>query len=142
MMFSSNQVLEVSGNLHFTGGLESALEFALKYSGHDKDLTQAEIDRGCKLVYQITESGKYCIGWGFENVPNGWSEYPFKFDINIVSSIIRQHLAAFPVESDDWDGSYMQGFLMKACKEWGNDDIVNSGYCIVYFEPFTCYYSK
>ena len=74
MMFSSNQILEVSGSLSNQNELESALEFALKYSGYDKNMSQEEIDRGCKLLYQITEDGKYWIGWGFEDVPDVWNE--------------------------------------------------------------------
>ena len=87
MMFSSNQILEVSGNLSDQNELEIALEFALKYSGYAKNMKQDEIDRGCKLLYQITEDGKYCIGWGFEKNPEGWIEYPFRFDIDIECGI-------------------------------------------------------
>lgn len=72
MMFSSNQILEVSGCLSHHNELEAALEFALKYSGEAKNMTQKEIDRGCKLLYQITKDGKYCIGWGFEDVNRSW----------------------------------------------------------------------
>ena len=117
-MFSSNQILEVSGNLSDQNELEIALEFALKYSGYAKNMKQDEIDRGCKLLYQITEDGKYCIGWGFEKNPEGWIEYPFRFDIDIVSRIIRQHLESFPVEKDIWDGSYQKGFIMKCIEEY------------------------
>jgi len=139
MMFSTNQILEVSGDLYHSGQLESALEFALKYSGHDKNMLQSEIDRGCKLLYQITEDGKYCIGWGFKNVPSGWLEYPFKFDIAIVSSIIRQHLENFPAEHGIWDGSYDKGFIMTARDR---DGVKSSFYCIVSFKPYTCFYAK
>ena len=71
MMFASNQIFEVSGCLSYSAELEAALEFALKYSDHYKNMQQSEIDRGCKLLYQITKEGKYCIGWGFEDVPSG-----------------------------------------------------------------------
>ena len=142
MMFSSNQVLQISGCLEHKNELEEALAFALKFSGYDKDLTQEEIDRGCKLLYQITEDGKYCIGWGFKEVPEGWKEYPFKFDINIVSQIIRQHLEATPVQEKEWDGIYSQGFVMKCVDDDENYSIENSFYGIVYFEPYTCFYSK
>lgn len=81
-MFSSNQILEVSGSLSNEHELENALEFALKCSGNYKNMEKSEIDRGCKLLYQITEDGKYCIGWGFKDVPDGWIEYPFRFDID------------------------------------------------------------
>ena len=146
MMFSSNQVLEVSGSLAHPNELESALEFALKFSGNAKNMTQKEIDRGCKLLYQITEDGKYCIGWGFKDVPKGWLEYPFRFDIDIVSRIIRQHLESFPIERGSWDGTYDNGFVMKCIgeNEWDTKKtgIKNPFYCIVYFKPYTCFYAK
>ena len=52
-------------------------------------MQQTEIDRGCKLLYQITEDGKYCIGWGYRNVPEGWLEYPSKKDLlcNVLMNI-------------------------------------------------------
>lgn len=144
-MFASNQVLEVSGCLSLSGELEAALEFALKYSGEDKNMLQSEIDRGCKLVYQITKDGRYCIGWGFESIPSGWSEYPFKFDIASVSKIIQQHLENYPVKEDIWAGAYEKGFIMKCIDESlasENDGIKNPFYGIVYFKPYTCFYSK
>lgn len=145
MMFSSNQILEVSGSLSNHGELENALEFALKYSGYSKNMRKEEIDRGCKLLYQITEDGKYCIGWGFESIPKHWTEYPFKFDIDIVSRIIRQHLESFPIEKDVWDGAYAKGFIMKCVDEYTSTEktgIKNPFYGIVYFEPYTCFYAK
>lgn len=144
-MFSSNQVLEISGSLSDSNELEAALEFALKYSGEDNNLSQEEIDRGCKLVYQITEDGRYCIGWGFEDVPKGWTEYPFKFDVAIVSIVIRKHLETFPIERKIFDGAYEKGFIMKCIDESlasENDGIKSPFYGIVYFKPYTCFYSK
>lgn len=144
-MFSSNQVLEISGSLHHRNELESALEFALKYSGEEKNMTQEEIDRGCKLLYQITEDGKYCIGWGFKDVPQGWLEYPFKFDIDIVSRIICQHLETQVVKRDIWCDTYDKGFIMKCideCMAPEDNGIKSPFYGIVYFEPYTCFYSK
>ncbi len=144
-MFSSNQVFEVSGCLSMRNELEMALEFALNYSGEAKNMKQEEIDRGCKLLYQITEDGKYCIGWGFEEVPEGWFEYPFRFDVEIVSKIIRQHLETFPVKRGEWDGSYEKGFVMKiihSAYNYNKEGIKNHFYGIVYFEPYTCFYAK
>ena len=54
-MFSSNQVLSYSGTFN---ELQLALEFALKASGQDKNMNEAERKRGCKLVYQISKTGK------------------------------------------------------------------------------------
>ena len=144
-MFSSNQILEVSGSLSNEHELENALEFALKCSGNYKNMEQAEINRGCKLLYQITEEGKYCIGWGFENVPNGWHEYPFIFDVDIVSKIIRQYLEKSPLLIGNGDGSYEKGFVMKCIETSMSSEknrIKNPFYGIVYFMPYTCFYHK
>ena len=145
-IFSSNQVLQISGDFD---QLKNALDFALKYSGENKNMLPEEIKRGCRLTYQITKNNKYCIGWAFlnrpnEKLPNGWSEYPFKFDVEIVSKIIIQYLNDFPIEKDIWDGGYKKGFLMKVIPETFSDadDIKNAFYGIVSFEPFTCFYSK
>lgn len=144
-MFSSNQILTISGALN-SNELEIALEFALTYSGDYKNMTQEEIDRGCKLVYQITKDGKYCIGWGFETVPKGWSEYSFKFDIATVSSTIRQYLENFPINKKFLgSGLYEKGFIMKTIETCFNDEaygIKSPFYCIVYFESFSCFYAK
>ncbi len=144
-MFSSNQVLEVSGSLLHENEIESALEFALKYSGEEKNMQPKEIKRGCKLLYQITKDGKYCIGWGFESIPEGWLEYPFKFDIGIVSRIIRKHIYDFPLEVGNLDGNYEKGFIMQCinkCMSAEKDGIKSPDYGIVYFKPYTCFYSK
>ena len=136
-MFSSNQILEISGSLSNRNELEEVLEFALKYSGMNQGVSN--------LLYQITEDGKYCIGWRADYVPKGWLEYPFKFDINIVSQIIRQHLESFPVQKVLCGGSYEKGFIMKCIGEWmcsEKDGIKNPFYGIIYFKPYTCFYSK
>ena len=146
-MFSSNQILEVSGNLSHIDELETALDFALKYSGYAEYMKKEKSDRGCKLLYQITKDGKYCIGWGNENVPKGWNEYPFRFEIDIVSRIIRQHLESFSIskEANYYEGSCDKGFVMKCIEEYMGseiDGIKNPFYGIVYFKPYTCFYSK
>jgi len=140
MMFSSNQVFEISGSMD---QLQAALQFALDYSGHAKDMTQREIARGCKLVYQIAKDGKYCIGWSFNGAANGWKEYPFDFDVNIVAPIIAQHLGKLetPDNGYEWaDGGESDGFLMKVVSY--EDKIENPFYGIVSFEKFNCFYAK
>lgn len=144
-MFSSNQIFEISGSLSHCNELEMALEFALEYSDEVKNMYKEEIDRGCKFLYQITEDGKYCIGSSKKNVPEGWNEYPFIFNIDNVSKIIRQHLETYPLEKGIGEGSYEKGFIMKCIREHlgsENDGIKNPFYGIVYFKPYTCFYSK
>lgn len=143
MMFSSNQILELSGDLDDLQQLEYALKFALKYSGEEKNMLKSEIDRGCKLVYQITKDGKYCIGWGFESVPYGWLEYPFTFNVKKVCKIIRKHLEEISIEEVGiFDGSYSKGFIMKCIGMNSAEKIENPFYGIVYFKPYTCFYAK
>ena len=99
MMFSSNQVFEISGSMD---QLPIALQFALDYSDHARAMTPREIERGCKLVYQIAKDGKYCIGWAFKDIQEGWQEYPFDFDVEIVARIIAQYLGK--LETTEFQG--------------------------------------
>ena len=140
MMFSSNQVFEISGNMD---QLPSALQFALDYSGHAKDMTKKEIERGCKLVYQITKDGTYCIGWSFGKIAEGWKEYPFDFEVDIVARIIAQHLYKLETPDSGYecaDGGTSDGFLMKC--DFYELGIENSFYGIVNFKKFNCFYAK
>lgn len=83
--------------------------------------------------------------WGYKDIPKGWLEYPFRFDIDIVSRIIHQHLENFPIVRNEWDGSYIKGFIMK-CIDTSMDEeengIKNPFYGIIYFKPYTCFYAK
>ena len=142
-MFTSNQKLEVSGSLHHKDELYNALEFALKLSDNFECFTRT--DKPSKCVFQITDDGRYCVGWSFDGTAKGWSEYPFDFDLSIISKIIEQHLMKQTIIYDEWDGSYKKGFLMKVIEESLSDDdngIKSPFYGIVEFSPFTCFYSK
>lgn len=144
-MFSSNQILKISGNLSDFNNEEiyNALEFALKLSRNLENFTRK--NEPLKCVYQITQSGKYCIGWAYNDVKDGWNEFPFDFDLNIISLIIAKHLKNQKVNRDIWDGSYAKGFIMKAIPETLSNEyegIKNSFYGIVEFSPYTCFYSK
>lgn len=142
-MFSSNQILDITGSLD---QITSALNFAMAYSGQLNHFSDAEQKRGCKIVFQITEDGKYCIGWGFGEVPEGWTEYQFKPDVNIISAIIRQRLETAPIEDEGWDGTYEHGFRMRSIPDFQyhelSKSIKNIGYCIIYIEPFSCFYHQ
>lgn len=144
MMFSSNQILKVSGCLSHSGELYNALEFALKASddlSSFNNVTKADI----RCVYQVTNDGRYCIGKSYGKPKDGWSEYPFDFDLSIISQIIIKHLEKQNIERDIWDGSYAKGFIMQAIPESMSDEyngIKNPWYCIVEFSPYTCFYSK
>lgn len=137
-MFSSNQVLEISGSF---SELESALDFAINYSGY----------RSSFMCYQITEDGKFCIGWGNSDKkqPYGnWKKFEFDYDSSIVSKIIIQFLEKHKYDENvyNWlDGSINTGFLMKSIPETFSEEengIKDPFYGIVSFEPFVNYYSK
>lgn len=143
-MFSSNQVLSYSGTFD---ELQIALEFALKASGKDRHMNEEERKRGCKLVYQITKTGKYCIGWAFNTVPSGWKEYEFDFDPEIVTKIIIQYLKKQePINTKGKEiycnGSTSKGFIMTHNLPEDMSDIENCFYMIVCFQAFENYYSK
>ena len=144
MMFSSNQVLEISGCLNHNNELYDALEFALKSSGKLKCFTRT--NNPSKCVYQITKDGRYCIGWSFDGIAEGWTEYQFDFDLNIISLIIAKYLENQEISNDDLgDGSYHKGFIMRAIPEWLGSEykgIKNPFYGIIEFSPYTCFYSK
>lgn len=140
-MFSSNQILEVSGNLGHANELYNALEFALKVSGNIESFTRT--DNPSKCVYQITNDGRYCIGWADEKVEDGWNEFQFDFDLDIISQIIFKHLSKQEIEEDSWDGRHTKGFVMRAIpKSTGSacNGIRGPFYGIVEFKPYTCFH--
>lgn len=150
-MFSSNQILKVSGCLDHNEELYNALEFALKTSGKLSGFTRNDKPSKCvyqitECVYQITEDGRYCIGWNCHNeVENGWNEFQFDFDLNIISQIIAKHLNKQNIKRDIWDGGYDKGFIMEAIPESMGSEyngIKKPFYGIVEFKPYTCFYSK
>ena len=143
-MFSSNQILEISGCLVHANELITALEFALKFSGNLRSF-QNETKANIKCVYQITPDGRYCIGIAYDTPKAGWNEYPFDFDLSIISQIIIKHLEKQSIKYSGCDGSYEKGFIMKAIPESLADEtngIKSPFYGIVEFKPYTCFYSK
>lgn len=135
-MFSSNQILEISGEFN---QLRGALDFAINYY-----VTQEK-----DLVFQITEDGKYCIGWKPESdTIKGWQNFQFDYDSEIVAKIIIQFLKKQKYERSPYeyfDGCTGEGFLMKVIPETFADEekgIKNPFYGIVSFETFTNFYSK
>ena len=131
-MMSSNQIFEISGSF---SQLCLALDFAINYSGeNEKD-----------LCFQITDDGKFCIGWGHKE---GWEKFQFGYDLEIISKIIVKHLEnqkhkRSPYEG--FDGETNEGFLMKVIPEMFSDKydgIKNPFYGIVSFQTFTNFYSK
>lgn len=131
-MFSSEQVFEVSGTME---QLKMAIKFAIDMYEIGKD----------RITYQITKDGKYCLGWGGDK--EGWSKYPFDFDVHIVSEIVKQHLEKQGCEDPyAWaDGSSKKGFLLKAIPGLFSDEyegIKSPFYGIVSIEPYMNFYAK
>lgn len=129
-MFSSDQVFDVSGDFE---QLEDAIRFAVKMFGNCK-----------KIYYQITEDGKYCLGWAEDE---RWKPLPFDFDSHIIAEIVKQHLEKNKKESKyEWaDGTCEDGFLMKVIPETfseENNGIKHPFYGIVSIEYFENFYSK
>ena len=137
-MFSSNQKLEVSGDF---SQLQSALRFAIDhYEGNHNH-----------ICYQTTDDGKFCIGWGDSDKKQayeGWENFQFDYDAEIVSKIIIQFLNKQKSKDSAYkffDGCTDKGFIMKVIPETFSDeqdDIKNPFYGIVSFETFTNFYSK
>lgn len=135
-MFSSNQKLEISGEYN---QLKSALKFAIKLDGTDLN----------QLCYQITEDGKFYIGWmsvWSNKIPSGWEKFQFDFDFDIVSKIIVQFLSKQKQKDMlGFDGDKVKGFVMRVIPETFLDfenGIKNPFNGIISFETFTCFYSK
>lgn len=145
-MFSSNHILTVTGCLEHSNDLYNALEFGLKSSGW---LERFMKDDHFKCIYQIVND-TYCIGWHNPNykLPEGWNEFPFDFDLEIISRIISQHIDKFPmpmIMEMGYDGSCEKGFIMNNIEHGFNSEekgIKNPWYGIVSFEPYTCFYAK
>ena len=131
-MFSSNQILQISGTFE---QLKECIEFALKMYGlHTNDLT-----------FQLTKNGKFCIGW-LDKEP--WQRFQFGFSIDIAVESIKKFLQEQPRQEslyDYDDGGTDDGFLMKVIPETFSDiheGIKQPFYGIVSFESYTNYYSK
>ena len=59
-VFSSNQKFIITGSMD---QIKTVLKFAFKLNGEDEHISQSEYDRGCRIIYQISEDGKYyCLG--------------------------------------------------------------------------------
>ena len=137
-MFSSEQIFKVSGTME---QLEMTIKFAI-------DMYEIEKDR---ITYQITEDGKYCLGWSDENLDwideNGWNKFPFDFDPHIVAKIIEQHLTKQKCDNPYYwaDGITEKGFLMKAIFQSFSDEkdgIKKPFFGIVSIEPYMNFYAN
>ena len=135
-MFSSNQVLSVSGELDIKY-IKHCLSFALQLAGYDYNSPTSI------CTWQITEDGRYCIGWASGSVPSGWNSYPFDFDIDIISNIILKHLKNKDLYHDSCEEC--SGFCMNVIPETlaeQENGIIKPFYGLVSFTTYLCVYSK
>ena len=131
-MFSSNQILQISGDLGHQDELHNALQYVIERYGSEV------------RSFQITADGRYAIGWA-DHKPDIWTNYPFETSVEILEPIIRKFLNKQIVKDDGWDGGYYKGFLIKSVRESMGDEgngIKEPFYTIVTIEPYTCFYSK
>lgn len=136
-MFSSNQVFEVSCT---KSQLRAVLAFAL-------DMAHDERTRPRNLVYQMTSDGRFAIGWFHQEPKAGWqtlvSPTP---SVDLLAEAAIQYLKDYPDRSIElWDGSYEQGYLVKAIQEtmateWNG--IKNPFYRYVTIQAHKVFYSK
>ena len=133
-MFSSNQVLKISGELDALS-VQRTLKFCVDVAGYDS----------CTLVWQALETGEFCIGfqYGDETVPQGWNCFPVSDDYDIAALTIVKFLERqeFPRECGG-DGSSGKGFLAESITYKDSDRVENCHRGIVKFSPFTCFYHK
>ena len=142
-MFSSNQILEISGSIEHKEDLYKALKFVLDYSG-DLECFKREKEPA-KCVYQITKDGRYCLGWSYGDVKMGWNEFEFDFNLKKISKIIKNHLDKQKLSHSEYDGTYKKGFLLKPIEKSFADEkngIKKPFYGIIEIKPYACFYHK
>lgn len=130
-MFSSNQVLQISGDLN-PSDIKNALDYAMELYG----FVQSPIG------WQFSEDNKFCIG-KFVNDNTDWNKFPLDidFDTELAAVLIYKYLNQQEYILDGpYDGAYEKGFLMKTIKS--DTKIKSSFYGIVSFEVFVNFYAK
>lgn len=148
-MFHSNQKLEISCEER---DLAKAIDFAMDLSGYKARF--ADRDRPLSVIYQETPSGLYLIGSSLtagahgRKLDEGWSEYPFDYDPEILARVVSQWAAKQTPPFDpsaQGDGSSRPGILCRAAKGMDYDArkmIKNPHHAILAFSPCTCFYHK
>lgn len=134
-MFSSNQVLQISGELD-AASVERALKFCLDVAGVYHQT----------LVWQALDSGEFCIGVQYAgdlSVPEGWNCFPISDDFDIAALTITKFLERqkFPRDCGG-DGSNDKGFLVKQITYEDSGHIKNWMRGVIKFSPYTNFYHK
>lgn len=138
-MFSSNQVFTVSCD---DTQLETVLCTAI--SMHET----GNVERFLKTaVYQTTDR-KIALGWCSSEPANGWNKFPLGAPtMEMVLALVRQFCKEHPVRGEHfWDGSYRQGYIIKAIPEdmgdKNEDGVKSPFYGIFTIEAYENFYSK
>ena len=150
-MFSSNQQLAISG---YKACLAEDIAFAIRKSGYDECFLRKERPVACG--YQIAPGGLYLIGHlgikgekpEYGNDYEGWTEYPFDYDPEIIAGIVKQWLAKQEYPRDEYDGcdgSRDNGYLIRDV--WMLDDgarhkIKHIHDAIICISPYKNFYAK
>ena len=141
-MFSSNQVLQISGELK-EDILTNAIDYAMQYSDYKESFLSD--DSNIIPSFRIFND-KYYIGYTFkkDNDRNDpWQKYPFDYDSAIISKIVIQYLEKLDSYNMNLglDGSSYKGFLLRAIND--QSACFHKSYrAIISIEPFVQYYAK
>ena len=118
-MFSSNQVLHISGTLELSD-IRAALEFGI--------VKAAKSNSYC--FQYLPKTYTYCIGVKYTDTPpTGWTDFQFDFDLDIVARIIKQHLEKAADKFPNIDCERELGYLMTIADDV-LDAIENSSFCL------------
>jgi hypothetical protein len=134
-MFSSNQIIRISGPLDGED-LHKALTYVLQTYYDGKVDTE-------RLSYQVTEDGKFCIGW---TETEDWKRFQFNFSMKNISTTVESYLKnKGKFDEPNIDGCMEKGFLIEnidSCMSEEMDGIKSPFYGIVKISPYTVLYAK
>lgn len=158
-MFSSNQIFDVTCDFR---DLARVIDFGVSLADDRECLTRR--DGTVMPAFQITETGLYCFGRGtMKSIPpsqrypcghrghdasEGWTDFPFKYDPEIIAKIVTQWVKEQPEPPHTMtDGSEEIGVRVM-CKESVPDNgeiymgIKNPFSTILVFQPYRQCYDK
>lgn len=122
-MFSSNQVIKISGELNPTA-IANVLKF-IKSAYNEK--------WNC---FKIAEDGTFILGNIYDLDKEDWEKFQFEYDDQTLGMIICNHLRGLKYHDDGWDffdGSTYEGFI---CED------IEMTWATIQFKPFTTFYAK
>lgn len=156
-MYSSNQRLDITCDFK---QFPATLDFVVRLSGDHECLTRQ--NQRVKLAFRTTDNGLYFLALG--SMPanptrpgsgikckEGWTDFPFDYDPEIVARIIQQWAEAQPeVECEDTDGSIERGIRIFHPNSLPAEDIrellrnynINLLHVLAIFKPFMLTYDK